>query len=136
MVEQLELGEATIVYEDEDGEVVKETLDNEEIVYARDHWMLRQGTDDRDNDLMKQIPRDRVYRVERNVQAFEEEAQTMKRRIESIASDIRRKIPVDVGDGRETGRGTRGETHQAPTRIEVEESDDHGEHGERDEPRQ
>lgn len=98
-MEELELGQATIVYEDPDEGVIEETVDNEEIVYARDHWMVRTGTDDEDNDLMKQIPRDRVHRVDRTVQKFEEEAQTVRRRVESLASDLRERIPVNVGNG-------------------------------------
>jgi hypothetical protein len=120
---QLELGQATIVYEDPEDGQTEETVDNEQLVYVRDHWAVRSGTDERGNDLMKQIPRDRVYRVERNVQAFEEEAQTMKHRIESFADDIRRKIPVDVGDRRGTGRGTTAEAQEEPTRIAVKDSE-------------
>lgn len=119
-MEQLELGQATIVYETEDGETTEETIDNEEIVYARDHWMLRIGTDDQENDLMKQIPRDRVLRVDRNVEKFEEEARTVRRRVESIASDLRQKLPVDVGgDGRTERRRTGTESEPQGTTIEV-----------------
>ncbi len=122
-MEQIELGQATIAYEDQEGEVVEKTVDNEEIVYARDHWMLKSGTDDDGNDLMSQIPRDRVLRVDRNVERFEDEARTVRRRVESIASDLREKLPVDVGDGRgrgpQQGRQSGGESQ----RIPVEEGD-------------
>ena len=96
----LELGQATIVYDDQGNETTTETVDNEQLVYARDHWMVRSGTDEEGNDLMKQIPRSRVYRVERNVQQFEEEAATVRRRVESIARDLGQKLPVDVGERR------------------------------------
>jgi hypothetical protein len=92
------------VYEDPDQGVIEETVDNEEIVYARDHWMVRTGTDEDGNDLMKQIPRDRVHRVDRNVQKFEEEAGTVRRRVESLANDLRERIPVNVGNGGDSGR--------------------------------
>lgn len=121
-MEQIELGQATIVYEDPEEGVVEETVDNEEIVYARDHWMVRTGTDEEGNDLMSQIPRDRVHRVDRNVERFEEEARTVRRRVESIASDLREKLPVDVG---EVGPGRREEPgrHEPQSqRIPVEEA--------------
>lgn len=99
-MDQLELGKATIVYEDQEGEMVEETVKNEQLVYARDHWMVKSGTDDQGNDLMKQIPVQRVVRVDRNVQKFEEQAQTMRHRVESLADGLRKKLPMDVGDGR------------------------------------
>jgi len=119
-MEQLELGQATIVYEDPDEGVVEETVDNEEVVYARDHWMIRTGTDEENNDLMKQIPRGKVHRVDRSVQKFEEQARTVRHRVESFADDLRQKIPVDVGDGRKrSGR----ERHEPQSQsIPVEES--------------
>lgn len=118
-MEELELGKATIVYEDPEEGVVEETVDNENVVYARDHWMVATGTDDEGNDLMSQIPRDRVHRVDRNVERFEEQARTVRRRVESIAEDLRQKIPVDVGDGR--GRDRHEPRSQ---RIPVEEADE------------
>lgn len=95
-MDELSMGQATIVYEDPDEGVVSETLDNEDIVYARDHWMVKTGTDDDGNDLMTEIPRDRVHRVERSVEAFEQKAQTVRRRVGSIASELREKLPVDT----------------------------------------
>jgi len=123
-MEQLELGQATIVYEDADGDTIEETVDNEEVVYARDHWMLRKGTDDQNNDLMKQIPRDRVVRVDRNVEKFEEEAQTVRRRVESIANDLRQKLPVDVGGDGQQKRQQTGTTQSQGTTIEVGSDDE------------
>lgn len=121
-MEQLELGKATIVYEDRDGELVEETVDNEMVVYVRDHWMLKSGTDDDGNDLMSQIPRDRVVRVDRNVETFEDQAQTVRRRVESFADDLRRKIPVDVGDGR--GDEERHEPQSQSIPVEAGDRDD------------
>jgi len=116
-MEELELGQATIVYEGADGETVEETVDNEEILYARDHWHVRTGSDADGNDLMKQIPKERVYGVDRTVEAFEDRAGTVRRRVESLASDLRERIPVDVGgDGRrETMRPESGQEEEART---------------------
>lgn len=108
-MEQLELGQATIVYEDPDEGVIEDTVDNEEIVYARDHWMVRTGTGENGNDLMKQIPKERVHRVDRSVKEFEDRAGSVRHRVESLASDLRDRIPVDVGNG---GGGGRRETMQ------------------------
>jgi hypothetical protein len=104
-MDELELGQATITYDDPEAGTVTETVDNEELVYARDHWMVKTGTDEDGNDLMHQIPRDRVHHVARSAEAFEEQIQTVRHRVESIASDLRERIPVDIGDGGERGRG-------------------------------
>lgn len=123
-MDEIELGQATIVYEDPDDGVVEETVDNEQLVYARDHWMVKTGTDEEGNDLMSQIPRDRVHRVDRSVQEFEDEARTVRRRVESIANDLRQRIPVDVGDGL-GGRGQGRDHHEPQSQsIPVEKSDD------------
>lgn len=121
-MEEIELGQASIVYEDPDDGVVERTVDNEKIVYVRDHWMVRTGTDEDGNDLMIQIPRDRVHRVDRTVEKFEDQAGTVRRRVESLASDLRERIPVDVGDGgrRETMRPEAGQEEEART-IPVDE---------------
>ncbi|MDS0281322.1 hypothetical protein [Haloarcula onubensis] len=116
-MEELELGQATIVYEDPDEGIVEETVDNEEMVYAYDHWNIRSGTDADGNDLMKQIPKERVHRVDRNVEKFEDQAGSVRRRVESLASDLRERIPVNVGDGgrRETMRPETGQEEEART---------------------
>jgi len=118
-MDELSMGQATIVYEDPDEGVVSETLDNEEIVYARDHWMVHTGTDDEGNDQMTQIPRDRVHRVDRSVEEFEQQAQTVRRRVGSIASELREKLPVDMGaeQGSHTSEQSDGRT------IAVEDGD-------------
>lgn len=98
---QIELGEATIVYEDPEEGRVEETLDNEQVVYVRDHWAIRAATDEEGNDLMRQIPRGRVYYVERNVERFEEEASSVRHRIESLADDLRQRLPMSDEGGRD-----------------------------------
>ena len=122
---ELELGQATIVYDHPEEGQIDETVDNEQLVYARDHWMVRSGTDDHGNDLMKQIPKERVHYVERNVERFEEEASTIKRRVESVARDLRERLPVDVGEGGRSRRGRRrGEAPpEESTKIHIEESE-------------
>ena len=128
-MEEVELGQATIVYEGPDDEIVETTVDNEEIVYARDHWHVRTGTDEDGNDLMKQIPKERVHRVDRTVEKFEDQAGTVRRRVESLASDLRERIPVDVGDGggrRETMRPETGQEEEARS-IPVDEGRAHEE---------
>ena len=122
---ELELGQATIVYDHPEEGQTEETVDNEQLVYARDHWMVRSGTDDAGNDLMMQIPKERVHYVERNVERFEEEAATIRRRVESMARDLRQRLPVDVGDRGRSGRdrsggGPPGES----TKIHIEEPED------------
>jgi len=114
---ELDLGQATIVYEDPDEGRTAETLDNEQVVYARDHWMIKAGTDDEGNDVMRQLPRDRVHYVERSVEQFEEEASTVRHRIESLADDLRRKIPVS---------GPREPPTEKSERVTIETGDDPG----------
>lgn len=121
---ELELGQATIVFEDPEEGQVETTVDNERLVYARDHWMLVTGTDGRGNDVMRQIPRENVHYVERNVERFEDEARTLRRRVESVAKDLREKLPVDVGEGGRRGRGRGGRGGEPPeesTKIRIEE---------------
>jgi len=134
-MDEIELGQATIVYEDPAEGVVEETVDNEEVVYAYDHWNVRTGTDEEGNDLMKQIPRDRVHRVDRNVEKFEEQAGTVRKRVESLANDIRERIPVTVGDDgrRETMEPETGQKEDART-IPVEDGDARGDATESDDP--
>ena len=96
-MDELPLGQATIVYDHPDDGVVSKTVENEGIVYARDHWLVRTGTDDEGNDLMMELPRERVHRVDRSVEEFEQKAQTVRRRVGSIANELREKLPVDMG---------------------------------------
>jgi hypothetical protein len=129
-MDELELGQATITYDDHDGETVTKTVDNEEIVYARDHWMVKTGTDEDGNDLMHQIPRERVHHVARSAEEFEDQIDTVRHRVESIASDLRERIPVDIGDG---GRGSRGDAHgEGPpsdsTAVQIDPEPDEPEH--------
>ena len=117
---QLEAGQATIVYEDPEEGQKEVTVNNEQVAYVRDHWAVKAGTDDEGNDLMKQIPATRVYYVERNVQKFEEEITTVRHRVESLAGELRQKLPIDVGrDSTQRGEQPRG---QSPTQIQTDSS--------------
>jgi hypothetical protein len=116
---ELELGQATLVYEDPEEGRTERTVDNEELLYARDHWLVTVGTDDDGNDLMRHVPRDRVHYVERNVEKFEDQAQSVRHRVESIASDLRQKLPMDIGDG---GRGHREDAPSESTTVQIETS--------------
>ena len=117
---ELELGQATIVYEDPDEGKKEVTVKNEQVAYVRDHWAVKAGTDDQGNDLMKQIPATRVHYVERNVQQFEEEINTVRHRVESLAGELRQKIPVDLGQGgSQQGGQPRGES---PTQVQTDSS--------------
>jgi hypothetical protein len=127
---ELELGHATIVYEDPEEGYTEETVANEQLVYGRDHWAMKAGTDDRGNDLMYEIPRDRVYSVQRNVQRFEEEVRTVRHRVESLAKEVRERLPVDIGDGRpgrnadRRGRDERGRSEATTVPVTGAERDE------------
>jgi hypothetical protein len=101
---EVELGEATIVFEDPDEGTREVTVQNEQIVYAQDHWAFMSGQDDEGNDMVRRIPRDRVHYVERNVQQFEEEVKTVRHRVESIADEVRQKLPMGDGKRRQGSR--------------------------------
>lgn len=119
-----ELGTATIVYEDPEEGQKELTVPNEQLVYAQDHWAFMSGTDDEGNDLVRRVPRERVHYVERNVQKFEEEVKTVRHRVESLANEVRQKLPMTPGGGGQGGGGTRGggsrSERSEPQRIEVE----------------
>ncbi|MFB6178257.1 MAG: hypothetical protein ABEI77_00870 [Halorientalis sp.] len=123
-MDQLELGEATIVYEDPKEGRTEMTVDNEELLYAQDHWVLPVGTDEEGNDLMRHLPRDRVHHVDRNVEQFEEEVATIRHRVESIARDLQDRLPVDIPIG---GQGRpRTHTEQPPstsTTVQIDTED-------------
>lgn len=80
------LGEATIVYDaPHEEEPAEMQVENEHVVYFQDHWLVKTGEDERGNDRVRRIPANRVYHVERSVEKFEEEAQTVLDRLQSLA---------------------------------------------------
>lgn len=87
-----ELGQATIVYEEPDEQRVTQTVPNEHIAYFQDHWILKTEEDDRGNDVVRRIPSERVYYVERSVEEFEEEVKTIRDQVQSVAGSLRSKL--------------------------------------------
>lgn len=75
-------GTATIVYETHD-EFVRHELDNEEIAYFDDHWLVWVGEDHSGDDRIRRIPRERVYYVERTTDELEEKLADAKEFVES-----------------------------------------------------
>lgn len=88
-----DLGDATIVYEDRDGETTERTVQNEHLAYFQDHWILKADEDEQGRDVVHRIPLQRVYYVERSVQKFEQEISTLRDQVESFADELRSKLP-------------------------------------------
>jgi len=84
-----ELGQATIVFDDPDGETTKRVVDNEHIVYFQDHWQLKTGTDADGNDVIRRIPRQRVHYVERSVEEFQD-------RVDAMIDQARKRLPIEI----------------------------------------
>ena len=97
-----DIGQATIVYEDPEDGTVERTVENEQIVYFQDHWLLKAGEDSEGNDVVRRIPDHKVYYVERSVEKFEEEIKTIRNQVQSLADDIRGKLPIGGQDDEET----------------------------------
>ena len=117
-----DIGEATIVYEEPDDGTVRKSVPNEHIAYFQDHWLIKTGEDDQGRDIVRRIPAQRVHYVERTVDEFAEEVETLVDQVQSLASDLRTKIPVGGG-----GSGG-GDERPEPHRIDVERgSPDEGE---------
>jgi len=111
-----DIGEATIVYETPDGETVEETVPNEHVAYFQDHWIVKTDEDDRGRDVVRRIPHQRVYYVERSVEEFEREIETLFDRVESFATRLQTKIPIG-GDG---------DRREEPTHIPIDSDDSRG----------
>ncbi|WP_276270576.1 hypothetical protein [Haloarcula litorea] len=108
-----DLGTATIVYETPDG-TVERTVQNEHIAYFQDHWIVKTDEDGDDHDVVRRIPLQRVHYVERSVDEFEEEVQTLRNQVESFAEDVRSRL-----------LGGRERSEEEPHHIDVDsESDD------------
>lgn len=95
MAEQ-DLGRATIAYDDPDEDTVEKTVENEHVAYFQDHWVIKTGESDQGHDIVRRIPSERVYYVERSVEEFEEEIKTLRDQVQSVTDDIRSKILGDV----------------------------------------
>lgn len=114
-----DVGEATIVYETPDGETNERTVPNEHVAYFQDHWIVKTGEDDEGRDLVRRIPAQRVYHVERTVEEFKEEVKTVRDQVQSFASELRTKI---AGDGGESG----GDDAVDPIDIDIGDDEDGG----------
>lgn len=110
-----ELGQATIVYESPDEETVRKTVPNEHIAYFQDHWLVKSEEDEQGNDIVRRIPSERVYYVERSVEEFEDEVKTIRNQVQSVADNLRSKLP---GGDDDTG----GDAH--PIEVKLEGSDE------------
>lgn len=93
-----DVGAATIVYDDPDDGTTEKTVPNEHIAYFQDHWIIKTNEDEQGHDIVRRIPATRVHYVERSVEEFEEEVQTLVDQVQSFAADLRTKIPVGSGD--------------------------------------
>jgi hypothetical protein len=87
MVEEA-LGDATIVYDDPGGGVVEKAVQNKHLAYFQDHWIVRVEASEK-GDVVRRIPKERVHYVERTVDEFREEVNTLTNQVESFAEDLR-----------------------------------------------
>jgi hypothetical protein len=95
-----DLGTATIVYEQPDGDTAEMTVQNEYLAYFQDHWIVRaDDTDAAEPDTVRRIPHQRVYYVERTVEEFEEEVTSLRNEVESFADDVQTKLFGDDENG-------------------------------------
>ncbi|GAA0664206.1 hypothetical protein ACFQDG_06010 [Natronoarchaeum mannanilyticum] len=85
-----ELGQATIVFDDPDGDVESIEVDNEHIVYFQDHWQVKTGEDEEGNDVVRRIPRGKVHYVERSVEEFQD-------RIDALVDKAKNRLNFDIG---------------------------------------
>lgn len=58
------------------------------LLYFGDHWQVRTGEDDDGNDVVRRIPRERVYHVERSVEEFRD-------RLEAFLDETKSRIGLD-----------------------------------------
>ncbi|WP_049925541.1 hypothetical protein [Halopiger goleimassiliensis] len=115
-----DLGEATIVYDDPDEGTVRKTVPNEHVAYFQDHWIIKTDEDDQGHDIVRRIPSWKVHYVERSVEEFEDEIDTIVDRVQSVASTLRTKIPVgDEGSDEDA----------APLEVDLGEEPGHSDEG-------
>jgi len=119
-----ELGTATVVYEHPDEGTVERSLENENVAYFQDHWILKIDEHDGE-DVVRRIPAERVYYVDRTVEAFEDEVATLRNQVESFADDLRETLlgGGTDGDGREA---TDDEATDEPVAVDVTEAERDG----------
>jgi ATPase subunit of ABC transporter with duplicated ATPase domains len=114
-----DIGEATIVYDEPDEGTVRKTVPNEHVAYFQDHWIIKTDEDEEGHDIVRRIPAQKVHYVERSVEEFEDEVQTLVDQVQSFASDLRTKIPVGSG-----GERQRDDEAVQPINVDIDEPDD------------
>ncbi|MCU4741227.1 hypothetical protein OB955_06360 [Halobacteria archaeon AArc-m2/3/4] len=120
-----DVGQATIVYETADESIEETTVPNEHIAYFQDHWIIKTDEDEEGRDLVRRIPAQRVFHVERTVEEFAEEVKTVRDQVESFAADLRTKIPVGGGSDDEERRARReSESDVGPINIDISEGEE------------
>jgi hypothetical protein len=119
-----ELGTATIVYEHPDEGTVERSLENENVAYFQDHWILK--IDERDGeDVVRRIPAERVYYVDRTVEAFEDEVATLRNQVESFADDLRETL-LGGGTDDDGNEPAADEDTDEPVTVDVTEAERDG----------
>ena len=74
---EADVGTARVVYETPDG-VERVRVDNEQVAFVDDHWaVVDPGEGDDDTGTVTRIPRERVYRVEREVDELRSRAESL-----------------------------------------------------------
>ena len=76
------------MYEDPGEGTVERTVENENVAYFQDHWIVKLDEDEAGNDIVRRIPHQQVYYVERSVEEFEDEVETLRDQVESFARNI------------------------------------------------
>lgn len=84
-----ELGTARIVFETPEGETESVTVDNEHIAFFQEHWLFAYDVDDEGNDIVRRVPHQRVYYVERSVERLEEQFDTAVDKAKDKIDEIR-----------------------------------------------
>ncbi|AKU08021.1 MULTISPECIES: hypothetical protein [Haloferax] len=109
-----DLGTAVIVYDDPDEGTVEKRVENENIAYFQDHWIVKLDEDAGGNDVVRRIPIQRVHYVERSVEEFETEVKTLRNQVESFAKNLQSSL-LGGRDDADADAQT-----EEPQRIEVE----------------
>ena len=115
-----DLGVATIVYEGPEGERRELEVQNEHVAYFQDHWLVKIDEHDSGEDVVRRIPAYRVYHVERTVEKFESEVQSLRNQVQSFAEDVRQRV-LGSEEGAESSRfpGSR-HTEEEPETVRID----------------
>ncbi|RBI61828.1 hypothetical protein DMJ13_14185 [halophilic archaeon] len=72
-----DVGTAKIVYDHPEDGTTELKVENDDIVYFDDHWLVKVGEDESGDDLVRRIPRNRVHFVERSIEELEQKVQSV-----------------------------------------------------------